>query len=323
MRRTVNRLCLILLAAFQFVRASDSVTLKSYSGLSIDAAQETLIVIRCFTENKTRRYLALDDRTLRTRFVNDSEGTIAPLAQDSLRLLRGENPYFTLLTLAGRNRCQRSNAGLRHAPDTSVPGSILTVDLCPSRHPLDTSLFHDLVLRRYAPGRPVPLGVAVSGYWLKYHPKDLAWLLDYGSKGYLSFTWINHTMTHGCTSDTAIPPTFCTTGVDMQGEILKAEKAMMEQGLTPSIFFRFPGLISDSTTFRAVLNLGLIPLGSDAWLAKGKKPAAGAIILVHGNGNERAGVRKLLGLLNAKPDSSAPPFLPFLDLTGSLTTGRH
>ena len=39
---------------------------------------------------------------------------------------------------------------------------------------------------------------------------------------------------------------------------------------------------------------GLIPVGSDAWLAKNEVPSAGSIVLVHGNGNEPVGVEKLL-----------------------------
>ena len=40
--------------------------------------------------------------------------------------------------------------------------------------------------------------------------------------------------------------------------------------------------------------LGLIPLGSDAWLAKNEWPREGSIVLVHANGNEPLGVRRLM-----------------------------
>jgi hypothetical protein len=42
---------------------------------------------------------------------------------------------------------------------------------------------------------------------------------------------------------------------------------------------------------------GLIPVGSDAWLAKGQKANNGSIVLIHGNGNEEIGVRDFIKLL--------------------------
>ena len=50
----------------------------------------------------------------------------------------------------------------------------------------------------------------------------------------------------------------------------------------------------------AVNELSLIPLGSDAWLAKGEAPRKGSFILVHGNGNEPKGVKLLLPILRNK-----------------------
>jgi len=43
--------------------------------------------------------------------------------------------------------------------------------------------------------------------------------------------------------------------------------------------------------------LGLIPVGSDAWLAKGEAAKAGSMILVHGNSNEHAGIQDVIPLL--------------------------
>jgi len=43
--------------------------------------------------------------------------------------------------------------------------------------------------------------------------------------------------------------------------------------------------------------LSLIPIGSDAWLAKGEQPRPGSFVLVHGNGNEPAGIARVMPLL--------------------------
>lgn len=49
-----------------------------------------------------------------------------------------------------------------------------------------------------------------------------------------------------------------------------------------------------------VLNLGLIPIGSDSWLSKGQSPINGSIVLIHANGNDPVGVSDFLILLKNK-----------------------
>ncbi|WP_063653705.1 hypothetical protein [Candidatus Arsenophonus triatominarum] len=49
---------------------------------------------------------------------------------------------------------------------------------------------------------------------------------------------------------------------------------------------------------KKIKNLGLIPIGSNAWLAKGEQPKSGSIVLIHGNGNEPAGIKIALNLIN-------------------------
>ncbi|MBN1984057.1 MAG: hypothetical protein JW795_21185 [Chitinivibrionales bacterium] len=45
---------------------------------------------------------------------------------------------------------------------------------------------------------------------------------------------------------------------------------MVENDLLPSVFFIFPGLVSDRTIVAQIVSFGLIPIGSDAWLGKGQ-----------------------------------------------------
>ncbi|MNT87847.1 hypothetical protein D3C86_1607280 [compost metagenome] len=49
-----------------------------------------------------------------------------------------------------------------------------------------------------------------------------------------------------------------------------------------------------------VLGFGLIPIGSDAWLAKGQHAQDGSIVLIHANGNEEVGVQDFIQLLNSE-----------------------
>lgn len=190
------------------------------------------------------------------------------------------------------------NAGVRRME--GVRGVALTVDLCPSRKPLDREPF--LLAMRHLPLRPVPVAVAVTGKWLDTHPDDARWLRERETAGDLAITWVNHSDTHPY--DPALPLDrnfLLTDGVDIGREIDEAERKIREIGAVPSTFFRFPGLVADRRIYDAVLSRGLIPLGSDAWLAKGEEPRQGSIILVHGTGNEPEGIRRLEALFRNPP----------------------
>jgi hypothetical protein len=93
---------------------------------------------------------------------------------------------------------------------------------------------------------------------------------------------------------------------------------MIENGMTPSVFFRFPGLVSDSVLFRKITAYGLIPVGTDAWLAKKQSPKSGSIVLVHANGNEPYGIQRFFGLLRNHRDSIAAGSWLLYDLRKSI-----
>jgi hypothetical protein len=76
----------------------------------------------------------------------------------------------------------------------------------------------------------------------------------------------------------------------MRAEILDTERLLIADGETPSVFFRFPGLISSPALMRVAGDYHLIVLGADAWLARSPRARPGDIILVHPNGNEPGGL---------------------------------
>ena len=82
-----------------------------------------------------------------------------------------------------------------------------------------------------------------------------------------------------------------TRGVNPEDEILRTEKLIIANGETPSLFFRFPALVSSDPLMQAVRRFHLVTLGADAWLAIGQKPGPGSIVLVHPNGNEPFGLK--------------------------------
>ena len=95
----------------------------------------------------------------------------------------------------------------------------------------------------------------------------------------------------------------------IQSEILDTERILVENGEIPSIFFRFPGLISDENFLVELKKYGLVQLGSGAWISKmeeGDIIEKGDIILIHGNGNEE---RKALEVLYKFIDSTNLQFL--------------
>ncbi len=183
------------------------------------------------------------------------------------------------------------NAGLLHGKGE---GSFVTGDLCPSRRPLDRD-FLDLLAKQ---GEGTPVALAVSGRWMVNHGADLDWLKRKAASGALNITWINHSYHHPYARDRPDAQTFLLTpGVDMDEEIFDTERLMIANGLTPSVFFRFPGLVSDPALMEKVRERHLVALGADSWLALGSRPRPGSIVLVHPNGNEEIGLRLFSRLL--------------------------
>ncbi|MBU0629840.1 MAG: hypothetical protein KKC80_02845 [Candidatus Margulisbacteria bacterium] len=167
----------------------------------------------------------------------------------------------------------------------------VTIDLCPSHKPYEARLFNYLDHLGKKLGRPLPVGVSVSGKWIRQHPRELEKI----KKCYLDITWINHSLTHPIANDFLNNPT-----VNFTQEVMGNIYLMKANGLSPSIYFRFPGLRHSSVRLAELKALGYRKLDADAWLAKGKKIKDGSIVLVHGNGNEPKGVTILLRYLRTQ-----------------------
>ncbi|MBI3557621.1 MAG: hypothetical protein HY074_15275 [Deltaproteobacteria bacterium] len=124
-------------------------------------------------------------------------------------------------------------------------------------------------------------------------------MLDQQARQLLRIVWINHTLTHPYNTRLPDDQNFLLEkGVNIDHEILGLEKMLLEFGVTPSVFFRFPGLVGNRALDDTLRNYFLIPIGSDAWLAKHEAPTPGSVILIHGNENEPAGVADFLKWLD-------------------------
>jgi hypothetical protein len=106
---------------------------------------------------------------------------------------------------------------------------------------------------------------------------------------------VNHSNSHPYIIETPPENNFLLLPqVNFENEVLKTEIKLIERNLMPSVFFRFPGLISHEKLVTELSSkYGLITLGADSWLANGVKPNAkgDSILLVHGNGNEPLGLK--------------------------------
>jgi hypothetical protein len=176
------------------------------------------------------------------------------------------------------------NAGLTHG---GGQGDFVTGDLCPSQKPLDRAFF----TRLEAASPRAPVALSISGLWLIHHFDDFRWLVDQRNSGALDILWTDHTYHHPYHRRLLDDANFLLSkGVDPQEEILDTERLLIANGETPSLFFRFPGLVSSDPLMQAVGQFHLVTLGADAWLAIGQKPGHGSIVLVHPNGNEPKGL---------------------------------
>jgi hypothetical protein len=177
------------------------------------------------------------------------------------------------------------NAGLTHGEGAGV---YLTGDLCPSTKPLA----REFIERVAGQGPHAPIALSISGLWLKHHFEDYRWLLDKQAAGAIDILWVNHTYHHQFKRGVPFDRNFILTpDVDPDEEILDTERLLIANGQTPSVFFRFPGLISSAPLMQAARRHHLISLGADAWLAMRERPSPGSIVLVHPNGNEPAGLK--------------------------------
>jgi hypothetical protein len=286
-----------------------------------DAATPS-VVLRSFKSRGRPFYLVVDPRTLETRMAPAAALRVEPRPWAAVRAAIADTAYGRALAEAERHEVPLQDAGLTHLP-TPRPGVDLTVDLCPSRRPLDRGLFTALVeeLGRYE--RPAPVAVALTGTWMREHPEDLAWLLSLARTGALAVTWVNHSFHHRSSPTLPLRANFLLEpGTDLTSEVLETEAAMLAAGITPSVFFRFPGLVSRPALFGRIVAFGLVPLGSDAWLAKNEWPREGSIVLVHANGNEPLGVRRFLQLLRDEREAIRAKTWQLLDLRESVAATK-
>ena len=279
----MNRFLIIIL----FLVNLYSFEIKNYraiNGCIIDNSS-IKVAIREFSYKDKNYYLAINPNTLNTKFILASKLYKCPQEINTTR-------YYKLLNLSLSSKHPLQNDGITSA----TKGVYLTIDLCPSsKKGFEDELFKT-VIKNFK--NPVPITIFITKRWIDSHKLEFNWLKLWQKEGKLDITWGNHTANHIYHPKEPLDKNFVLSKEEhLKDDILSLEKSLIENGLTPSIFFRFPGLVSNKDAIENVANLGLITIGSNAWLAKGQRVKDGSIILVHGNKNEPKGVKELLNLI--------------------------
>ncbi len=297
---TIPVLILILALVLLFLTAATDLSaaprISNYHAVFIPFYSETgslMAAVRRYNQDADDFFLVLDPYRFELSGMSGAKVVSARLSgADAWR----ETPFSRALARHTSPPYPIQNDGLREA-DHPVAGFFLTADLCPAKKSLDRRFIEATTALPLKP--PVPVALMVSGLWIQRHTDDLAWLKYQAAAGRISITWVNHSFTHPYDPSAPLEKNFLLSPkTDLLNEVLSLERLLLEQGLTPSPFFRFPGLVSNRHLIEQLRDLSLIPVGSNAWLAKGESPHPGSIILVHANGNEPEGINLLLSFFS-------------------------
>ena len=289
-----------------------------YAKVTFRNQKKLFFVLRSYEQNSKLIYLVLNPDNLEVSLIPDKFLYVKP---DSLKgLIKGlPSSTFSKAWFKARDFDKPlQDAGISHTiPDKH--GVILTIDLCPSLKPLDRAIFLNILQEMSDIEKPVPLAISISGHWLLKHQDDLNWILNLDKQKKIDITWVNHSFNHYFNKDLPLYLNFMLMkGTNVEQEVLLNEKTMIEHNLIPSIFFRFPGLVSAPHIFDKVMSFGLIPIGSGAWLAKGDQADDGNFVLVHANGNEPLGIKKFIQLLHHNESNIRSGQWKLLDLRESI-----
>jgi len=276
------------------------------------------MIIRRFENSGKHYFMLVNPQTLETKIDETNFYQVKPMTLTEARAFFKTTPYQKALTKAENSSIAIQDAGIENGLPQET-GISLTADLCPSHRPLDRRIFTDIFHEFQKVERPAPIALSVTGVWMRQHPDDLEWLKQMQRNHEIYITWINHSFNHRVSAKLPLKENFLLEpGTNIYYEVLETEKAMLKNGLLPSVFFRFPGLVSDQQLVYTITSFGLIPIGTDAWLAKGQQPQAGSIVLIHGNGNEPVGVNDFIKLLQAKAPAIAKKQWLLYDLRESV-----
>ena len=189
------------------------------------------------------------------------------------------------------------SAAIDHGPRAELPRRVsVTVDLCWSLRPFERDFFR-FVPRVAKLNGDAWITLFVTGRWLEQHPEEVESLIALAREPGVGVTWALHSWVH------PKQPPFMNeySPEQVRDDNLRVEAELLRWGIVPSIFYRFPGLVHDEPRLRAMLDLDVISVDCDSWIAWISPerpphhlwPSDGSIVLIHGNGNEPEGIPRL------------------------------
>ncbi|WP_428023146.1 hypothetical protein [Arcobacter sp.] len=251
--------------------------------------QKKFMAIRSYEYNSRINFLLIDLDTLKTSVISQNEKKKLKKTTDAVLL---KTNYFELREKALDNSEVMANAGINDS--INKIGINLTIDMCPSsKKGYEKELFEEY-LKFNESNKKVPIAIAITYKWVNEHKKEFLSLIENKN---LDITWINHSTNHYYNPFEKLSENFMLNSkTNLEEEVIEVEKMLLLNNQIPSMFFRFPGLISNKKIVNSLVNrFSLLPLGTNNWLAKSKKSITnGDIILIHGNLNEKQGVVKLI-----------------------------
>lgn len=268
-------LCWLPLSATDYIKHYE-LFIKQYQD------NETLFLVsRRFELNGVTFYMTTNTQTLQTKVLALDEAKLQPLDETFY-----QTPFAKQLRDA---TALHMKGGAVHGVTPNDKAIYLTMDLCPSQKKGYESEFIEKLTKQNG---KTPIAIALSSAWKEHHAKEFESLVK---NPLLEITWVNHTHTHFY--DRSLPERenfMLHVNTNVKAEILGVEKTLLEEGITPSVFFRFPGLIANEKLMRELRETYfLIPLSANAWIAKNEPIKTGSIILIHGNKNEPQGIEML------------------------------
>lgn len=286
------------------------------------AAGTTLLLRRRAMVDGKSYYVATDTKSTFESFLITDQPNVSkywrPSTAPETNAFQTLKAWFAEESEQGRS--------LRHGPRVTLEKTAcLTVDLCWSLRPIERRLFDTVAENARRNSRPTHLVAFLSGRWLDQHPEELGYLLDFSHQSGVQITWGLHSWAHPKTG--GFMNEFSADA--LVEDTLKLERRMLEYGIVPSIYYRFPGLIHDKERRETIAGLDLLSIDCESWMAIvargesspwGNAIDSGSIVLVHGNGNEPDGIPPFQDWLKTNSNWNLGPIHQFLP---TLKTSRH
>ena len=274
---------LLYFLAFSILLFSNDI--KDYRAVSgcYDINGTKYSALRAFKEANASKVLVVNTQTLHTTILKEQNWQKAEC---------NSSKYSDILNISTSDPYPLTNDGIIATKN----GIVVTTDLCPSSKSGFEERLYTALINNFK--NPTAVTLFITKRWITKHTKEFEQFKNWQNEGKLDITWGNHTAYHHYHPKVPLEHNFVLSpDENLTKDILDLEIELINRGVTPSVFFRFPGLVSDKKSVEIVKSMGLIIVGANTWLAKGEKLKPNSIILLHGNKNEPKGVDIFLNLI--------------------------